>query len=260
MGKLHELLAVERDLRLQAENTVKDLLTLFKDKRGHFNGIFTTTTLKKQEGETFREPVVDKQQEVETTVGRELRWIKDFLVRKSDTSLRIAEGNMRAKADVQLGAKTLVGVPASHLLELERTLGEWLEIAKHIPTLDPGKGYAVDTSLDSKGEIYKSRTEVKERTKKTPMAITKTKATKEHPEVAELVMMDIPDADVATTWFSGAIQPAQKANILANIEAAARAVKKARMRANDIEIEQGKAGVAGELFDFAFSMEPQKID
>lgn len=237
MGKLHELLAMETSLEAQAAKCRTDLEDTFAKKRHHFEEkkeVFTSTT----EGE----PVLSRTVcDIQTTVHKELNWIKEHLRKALDASYQVAEANTRARADVVLeddaGTVLLKDVPATALLELEKRAVEVQKLVQAIPTLDPARGFEPD---DGRGAgFYKARDVVKTRTKKDTKIVVKFAPTKEHPGQAEMLTVDVPVGTVAEQEWSSLITVAEKAEMLDRAEMLVRAFRRARCRANDAEVNHG---------------------
>jgi len=66
MPKLHELLAVQGNLSGQSTKLRTDLSVLFKSKKHHFTE--TTKVFISNEEGTAKEPVLEEQQNIQTTV------------------------------------------------------------------------------------------------------------------------------------------------------------------------------------------------
>lgn len=247
MSKLHELLAVEGQLKGQAQVTRTELAGTFKNKR-HLFEKKVVTFLSSDEGSTA---VTETQSDLQSTIPDELKWIAGIWTKALDVSYNVAEANMSARADVVMedGTVILKGVPATALLELEKRAGEIQELVSSIPTLDPAKGFSLDT--DQGKSIYKAREVTKTRTKKSPRVITLATATVEHPAQAQLINEDVPVGTVTEREWSSLITPAQKGDMLERAEALRRAIKQARQRANDFQLE--KMGNCGDVvFNFVF--------
>lgn len=247
MSKLHELLAVSTNLETQAAKVRADLSNTFEKKRHLFEEKRTTFT-PLEEG---KPAVIESQSSIQSTVFRELNWIAGHLVKSIDADYQVAEANTVARADVVLdddkGTILLKGVPATALLELEKRLAEVRELISGAPTLDPAKGFDLDTQ---KGEgIYKAREVTKNRTKKEPKVIVKYEATKEHPAQTEMFVVDVPSGTISEQEWSGMITPSTKADMLDRAEQLIRAVRRARSRANDAEVDQTKK-IGSTLFKF----------
>ena len=89
-----------------------------------------------------------KAMSIQTTVQKELGWIKGHMAKALDASFQVAEANTKARADVVLeddaGTVLLKDVPATALLELEKRAVEIQQLVASIPTLDPAKGFTPD--------------------------------------------------------------------------------------------------------------------
>lgn len=234
--KLHELLAVESGLKAQTVATVADLTGTFEKKRVLFTGKNVTYSPFTEDPTSGNVGRTEEELEVNTTVPRELAWISDFLAKSLNATYQVAVGNTLAKADIVLEDDTVLAkdVPATNLLELEKRVAELLTFAKSIPTLDPAKGFKLDPD---KGEaIFRAREDVKFRTKKTTKAIVLYPHTDKHPAQVKEVTEDEKVGTVTTLEWSGLITPVQKGQIIERVEMLARAVKKARTRANEVEV------------------------
>lgn len=248
--KLHELLAVETNLETQANKVRADLAATFEKKRHLFEEkhlVFVAST----EG---AQGVVETQSDLQTTVGAQLTEIQAFLGRSLDASFQVAETNTQARADVVLeddaGTVLLRGVPATALLELEKRIAEIGTLLHAVPTLDPAKGFSPDLA---KGPgISKAREVRKTRTQKQKKLFVKYEATKEHPAQTELIDQDVPVGVIQEQEWSGLITPAEKSALLARLEVIARAVRRARSRANDAEVDTSKK-IAAPLLKYIFT-------
>lgn len=234
--KLHELLAVRTSLEQQASTTVNGLAGTFEKKQHLFTGrvkIFTP----------FGENAVartEDQLDIQTTVARELQWLKGHVVPRIDNILHIAEGNTKATGDILLDNGTIIAtaVPASALLDYERLVDTMRIFALHIPTLDPAKGFAPAPDL---GEgIYAARPVEKVRREKQKKLYTLAPATDKHAAQTQLLDEDVPTGSITESEWSSMITPAHKAAILARIEDLARAIKRARMRANATSVDTSR--------------------
>lgn len=248
MPKLHELLAVDSQLKGQANKTRTELAATFKNKRH----LFEEKRVTFQPSEEGAQAQTEEQSDIQTTVRQELKWFTDLWASAIDTSLRVAEGNTQAFADIVLDDDTVLmpHVPATALLELEKRVAEFQELLAAVPTLDPAKGFSPD---GQKGEgIYVARTRETTRTKKLQKGIILAQATKEHPAQTALITEDSPVGRLTTQEWSGLITPAQKADMLERVEALGRAVKKARSRANEVELKE-RHEIGKKLFGYVLN-------
>lgn len=248
MSKLHELLAVESNLENQAAKCRSDLVSTFEKKRHLFEEKRVTFT---PAGEGTQ-PITETQSDIQSNVDKELKWIQSHLVKALDASYQVAEANTQARADVVLedDAQTvlLTGVPATALLELEKRVAEIAALIAAVPTLDPAKGFTKDESRN----LYKAREVNKSRTRKEKKVFIKYEATKEHPAQTELLDQDVVIGAIQEQEWSGLITPAEKAELINRVEIVARAVRRARSRANDVEINS-QAKIGAKLLGYIFN-------
>ena len=247
--KLHELLAVRTSLKAQAASTQADLENTFEKKQHHFTARVKSFTPAGENAETKVEDVL----ELQTSVKGELRWIKGFMAKAMDSHLHIAEGNTKAFADIVLegGMELARAVPASTLLDLETSIEDLRKFAAKIPTLDPAKGFKLDPD---RGEgVYVARDVEKVRTQMVKKIYTLYPATDKHPAQTQLLDEQVPIGTIREREWSSMLTPAQKAEILDRIEKLARAVKKARARANEVEVDTTH-GIGGVLLTYALGV------
>jgi len=232
--KLHELLAVEGSLTNQANACRADLKNTFEKKVGRF-GEKQVWFHSNEEG---KEPVQESPPaKIETTILSELAWVTEFMTKAMDADLQIDVANTQAKADVVLedGATLATNVPATALLALEKRIGEFIDLLKTIPTLDPARGFVPDTAHGA--GIYQAGTIIKNRTKKTKETIVLYPATKEFPAQVQLIDADVSVGKIHEMEWSSLLTPAEKSDLLARAEEVGRAVRQARSRANNIDVD-----------------------
>lgn len=246
--KLFELLAVEQQLKNQAQVTRKELQNTFDKKRHLFEEKRKTFT-PLAEGAA---PVVEEQSDIQSTIPQELQWIAGIWTKQLDVSYQVAEGNTQARADIVLdnGTVLLANVPATALLELEKRSAEIQELIKTIPTLDPAKGFKPDTERGA--NIYKARDVMKSRTHKVTKPITLAAATPEHPAQVQLVPSDEVIGKITEQEWSSLITPARKAELISKAEELQRACKAALHRANSVELPTALPTCGKAIFDFVF--------
>lgn len=229
MAKLHELLAVEGNLKGQADKTRGELAVTFEKKRHLFTEKRVTFTPNTEGAQA----VVEEQLDLQTTVRRELSWVCALWAKAIDAGYQVDEANTQARGDVVLedGTVLLTNVPATALLQSEKRLNELHELIGRVPTLDPAKGFRADA--DRGKDIYRARDDSRERTKKDVRVITGAQATKEHPAQVQYINVDVPTGTIQTQEWSGLVTPAEKADMFERCETLRRAVKQARSRANE---------------------------
>lgn len=237
MPKLHELLAVHSNLETQCTQTMGQLQDTFTKKHTHFGEKLKVF----HSNEPDVAPVTEEQSALQTTVDAELSWISKFIIQAIDVSHQIDAANTQAEASIELEDGTIVAphVPATTLLELEKRLVEIQKLFQTIPTLDPVKAFELDPTFRMKG-VHKSREVVKARTAKKQRPLVLYEATKEHAAQVQLISDDVPVGTTRETEWSGMITPAEKSGLLGRVDTMIRAVKQARARANNIEVDSSK--------------------
>jgi hypothetical protein len=116
--------------------------------------------------------------------------------------------------------------------------------------LDPAKGFKQDEHREP--GIYKARETSKTRTKKTVRPMVLYEATKEHPAQVKEVTEDLPVGTILEQEWSSLITPATKADLLDRCDILVRAVRRARARANELEIDVKANKIGKKLLDFVF--------
>lgn len=232
--KLHELLAVDKSVEGQAKKASSDLANTFEKKRHLFEEKKTVFTPLAENTPATTE----HQSDIQTTVVKEFGWLSPFLSKAIDASYQIAETNTEARADISLEDGTIIAsaVPATALLELEKTIAEIQGLVGATPTLDPAKGF----SVDSQRGLFQARPVTKQRTKKDKVVLVKYEATDKHPAQTELIDKDVVVGSISEQEWSGLITPSDKAAMINRVEVLARAVRQARSRANDTVVDQKK--------------------
>jgi hypothetical protein len=249
MTKLHELLAVETSLENQANKVRTDLANTFEKKRHLFE---EKRTVFYPLGE-HEKPVTETQSDIQSTVAKELAWVQPFLTKALDASFQVADANTRAVADIVLDDEKetvlATNVPATALLELEKRCAEIHAFALAIPTLDPAKGFRPDEQRGA--GFFQAREVNKNRTKKDVKVIVKYEATKEHPAQTELMPVDVVTGKIQEQEWSGLMTPSEKAEVISRVEMLSRAVRRARSRANEIEVNT-RLKIGAPLLKFVF--------
>lgn len=250
MAKLHELLAVETNFNNQAGKTRTELAKTFADKRHLFQQVIQTY---KPFVEGAREET-EQQSDIQTSVLSEIKWLMPILSKHINTSHNVDIANTLAKADIitedSPQTPLLVGIPTTSLLRLEHRVQELHDLVDKIPTLDPAKGFQPDVA---KGDgYYKARDVVTKRTKKVFAPVVMVPASKEHPAQVEKLFEDQPVGEVHRQEWSSLITPAIKADLLDRCDRLARAIKKARARANEQEVNVEKEKIGETLLSYVF--------
>ena len=241
-NKLHELLAVEQDRKHKANQAIGETLKIFSKQDPQFDGMVKRYISLEEDSEQ----IPDEMKEMVSTVKEKLTATLEIVAQGIDANLSKEETNATglAKADLVVGDKNLGSFSATSLLALEAHLVKIKELYQNIPTLDATKKW----SFDSQKGVFKTEEEVKFRSVKRPKVIVKYEATKEHPAQTELLYLDFQVGKYETIYTSGKITPAQKSGLLKKVDDLLEAVKIARSKANNVEVNNIKVGQ--KIFDF----------
>ncbi len=244
MPKLHELLAVMADTTNAAAAIGKETLTVFAKKPDHFRGHTKTVRFfdESRAGEN-----TDETKEMVTTVADKLDHLFGVTGRHYDALFQLEEANGRAKADLVVDGVTIMKeVPATFLLGMETRLKQLREVLIAIPTLEMSTKWEADPNL---GEgMYRAQPTVTMKGEKTLKSRILVEPTKEHPAQVQQWNEDVPVARIELTHTSSMITPHEKSAMLGRMDKLISAVKKARQRANCVEV--GKTKIAKELFEY----------
>lgn len=229
MGKLHELLAVEPDLKGEAERAVSKTKGLFTEGKGKFAGQVRTYAPLEEGEEGFEDEfttlAATANGVLETLFGSFGRWM-DAAVQKEAT-------NCKARADVVVDGRVLfTDMPATALLNLEAKLLQLRAVYGSIPTNDPSEQW----TWDGQNGYYTSKPRATYKTKKVPHAFVSYEATPEHPAQVETYSEDKRVGTWTTVIHSGMLAPTDKQERVARLDQLIRAVKEARQRANAAEV------------------------
>lgn len=241
MAQLHELLAVERDIKSTTEKIITETKALFANKKDHFQGAKKTYRAYSAEDtdrpEGGYKPVV-------TSVDEKLKYVFPYIVRQMDHIFQKEKTDTIAKADIIVendageSTKLASDVPVIALVQYETLLTQIRDVVDNIPTLDP----AFEWNKDATDGLYKTKEIVRQRTKKVNKPIVMYQATDKHPAQTQLVTEDVPVGDWIELATSGAYSPIEKSRIMARVDMLLEAVKRARARANKTETVNDKIG------------------
>lgn len=244
MAKLHELLAVMADTTNAAQAVTKETVTVFTKKPDHFRGF--TKTVRYFDGSRESENT-DETKEMVTTVSDKLDYTLQSLGRHYDALLQLEEANGRAKADLVVDGVTIMAdVPATFFLGMETRLKTFRDMLLAIPTLEMSTKWEQDATLGD--GVYRSPPGVSMKTEKTLKSRILVDPTEHHPAQVQQWNEDVPVARIELTHTSSMITPHAKSAMLSRCDKLIRAVKKARQRANCVEV--GDAKIAKDIFDY----------
>lgn len=236
-NKLHQLVAVEQDLVQQSRAILDETITTFTKKAEHFDGLQKIYTPYEEDGEKL--PTSEK--EVVTTIKEKLDYTSKSLIKAIDATLSKEETNSsgQAKAVLEVDGINFGEYSATSYIALERYLERLREVYKNIPTIDTTHKWTVEEMTGRK--LYTTE-ETTYRSVKKQKAITLAAPTDKHPAQVQLITEEVPAGEYKTTYFSGKITPLAKSNYLEKIDNLILAVKQAREKANQAEVNNIKIG------------------
>jgi hypothetical protein len=247
MAKLHEILAVGGDAVTTANKVNEEAIGTFTKKPDHF---LRSVTSVEHLSDDERNLDTTEHKDMVTTVFEKLRYLIRSNARAHDITLSKEATNQKAMADIEIDGKTIASnVPATFLLGLENKLAELRKVYEAMPTLAPGPEWLLDPTLRSGGGVYRSvHPDQRFRTRKSVRPIILVPATQHHPAQVTTVNEDPAVAKVTVQTWSGMISSAQKSDLLGRVDQLRQAVKRARQRANNVEVDNRKIGEA--MFEF----------
>jgi hypothetical protein len=236
---LHEILAVEQDLKGNAERARTTTLESFRSKQTHYTGL----------RRTFRpfavdENAVDDQAaerlEAETrlakTVAGELESALAIVAEAMTVGFQIDEANTRAKADIVVDGETIAAdMPATFLLQLERRLREIRSVIREAPIFDPVRPWTADPDAD-RPHVLRAEPVTTIRKGRARKYNVMVEATKEHPAQVDVVEVEEPVGEIRSYEWTGKLSIAKKTALVDQVDKLIAAVKQARSRANAIEV------------------------
>jgi hypothetical protein len=249
-GQLHELIAVEKDVKGTTEKIIIEAHKTFTDRKDHFTEMFKTYSPinpedpEKLEGES--KPLV-------TTVADKLTYFEKMVKRHFDVIIQKEATNAIAKADIIVeaedGTETTVAkdVPVAALVQFENLFERIrAEVYNVIPTLDPSvKWIAPDKARPG---VYSTAEITRTRTRKTKKVIQLAPATDKFQAQTQLIDADEPAGYWKQIDRSGMLSPGEKSDLLDKYTRLIEGIKKARARANTTPVVSVK--IANDLFGF----------
>jgi len=254
MAKLHELLAVEGDLEGTYKKVIEETIVTFTKRSDHFFGAEKTLNLFDESRK--EETPAPQRKELVDTVPSKLAYTQDHIVRYLDAVLQKEATNQVAVADIIVDGVTIAkDMPATFLLGLENKLKYIRKVYEEAPTLPPAIKWEKDPGLGD--NVY--RRVYPERTFKTSKTFQhKVLVPAQFPKEGE-GGQSLPAqiekweetqnvGEYTTAQWSGMITPTEKSVLLGRVDKLIRAVKKARQRANGVQVT--KTTIGKELFDY----------
>jgi hypothetical protein len=247
--QLHEVLAVEQELKGKAESARAQTTETFHTQQNHFCGMrrtFRPFAVEEQEASGER---LEAETNLATTVPEELAKLLATVGEAIDLGYQIDEANTRARADVVVGDRTIAAdVPATFLLQLERRLRELRAVFREAPCYDPVRLWSPDPSAEKK-HVMRAEPVVTIRKQKTRKYKVTYEATKEHPAQVDIFEVDEPVGEIRSYEWTGMLATGARSAMIERIDQLLAAVKQARSRANTVEVDTQRR-IAHAMVDF----------
>lgn len=240
MAQLHEILAAEKTAVNTRDQLTKDTENKFAKGENYFTGFSKTLEmLGDNPSNSAIEAAARQDKALPTTVVATLdyylaRWAnaEDVLFQKNKT-------NTAAIADLEFrGSVIATGIPVDELMGLEVRLSDLRKLMTQIPTLDASREWEPDVSAAQAGTWKAVNPQVTTKTEKKVTPVILYPATDKHPAQIEKVTEDVPVGTFTLSVISGATTAIQKANVIAVLDDLIIEVKKARTRANSVEVQK----------------------
>lgn len=240
--KLFEVVAVEKGVKGRTYSALTEL-----DKKAQkadpYNGFSKSFAAKDEDGETYP----PESRKVTLRAADVLNEIRVQCAEAFDLEASKDRTNMKAKADVVVGGHTMIeGAPVSLILYLEKQITDVRTMIDRMPMLDENEDWILDPATG----LHKTQPTQTHKTRKVQKGIVLYPATEQHPAQTQLVTIDEIAGWWTTTKASGAIPYDEKKAIIANCDQLLKALKQARERANDIEVDPFEVGE--DIFEYLF--------
>lgn len=245
MAKMHQLLAVKKDLAQRANEIYGETVKVLK-KAHLFHGSVKSYE-HFDEAEATLAAIPDEIEVMGYTVEEKLQWFDEQFSRLIDADYQIDTTNGEAFGDLKIGEKVISAVPAAFLLDLVGHFTKVRALYANIPVLDPKHAWTL-TPDQGKNVYGTAQNEITYRTKKTLGHKVLVEATPEHPAQVEKWNEDVRIGKFTKKIWSGATTAHDKALLLARIDQVIEAAKIALSQAN--EKEHSKEKIAKQLFDW----------
>lgn len=239
---LHQILAVERGISKTADREITNGYQLLQ-KPALMEGMARTYQPKDDDGDRLP----SENQYVQLRSDDILDDIRKAFETLMDITAVRDFGNQSAVADVVVDGNVLISkAPAPYLLWLEKQLDHINTVVSKIPVLSPEHEWEWNDNVDA----FSAQPVETQRTKKVPEVLVKAPATDKHPAQVEVFMKDVVDGYWTTVRFSGARPAGEVSNMSARVQAVRDAVRIARSRANETEVEHLK--ISAPLLNYIF--------
>lgn len=243
--KFHALLAVVPDLENRAKTTLASVLNSFTKRLELFQGYQKSLKMFSVDG-SGNEAAIQAVEasgsefhEVSLTVTEALKNLESDVSNFYKVLAQKEVTNQLATADVLLpdGKMLIEKAPATLLLALESKLDKLREVYQSIPVLKTGTSW-VKEDTQREGVFRAMNPEVRIKTENKKRFQETSKATDRHPAQVAAWDENVPVGEFTTQHWSSMLPVHKKTQILDRIDVLIQAVKKARMRANNVDVPE----------------------
>jgi hypothetical protein len=244
MAKLHEILAVEQELKGRKEKAISRAWDLFQNHTQDFKGGIKTLEMF-DESRSSEEAAGEERIEVIASVNGILTEVFSDVSDFWDGRLQKEASNQLAVADIIVDGKTIAEhVPVTFLLSMEDELKQLRMMLEKIPVLDSAMAWEKNPQ---KGEFFwkTSQSIVRNKTEQTVQhkILVPAKDNGGHPAQVQVWNENVPVGKYTSITFSGMLPENEKRKMLVKVSTLLNAVKKARQRANCQEVEDRHIGI-----------------
>jgi len=243
MSKQHELLAVERDVKIRFNKIIEEAQATFSKRVSHFDESHKCYSPTNEE---FASDRPDEEHTVMvTTVPEKLEYVMPYFEKVADVILQKEGTNQNAKADIVVFGRGIEkqviaqGVSVQALLQYEDVLSNIRSVIESTPTLDPARKWIPSTT---RKHVFDAQEFKRVRTKKVQKPIVLYQATDKHPAQTQLIVEDMVVGEYTHSDHSGRLSPLQKSRMLERCDVLLAAVRVARAKANDIDHIKDEVG------------------
>lgn len=250
MTKIHELIAIEKDVKKTSQAIIGETGNTFHSKKSHFEGSIKTFQPRNDEEENTYQ---DEVSHTVTSVKEKLEYFNPYMIKLMDIISEKENANCGARGDIQIDnddeatfSIIAENVPVQALVQYEKILEQIKAVYLRIPTNDPKYQWSPD---ESKGDGYWRTGESKRRkTRKIEKLDVVVQATDKFPAQVAKRFVDEFEGNWIETKFSGMMSPLQKSQLLERLEKVIAAIKMARSRANLTDVANRK--ISRGIFDY----------
>lgn len=187
---------------------------------------------------------------ITATVPQNLNYLATVVAKYYDVNLQKETTNQTAKADLIIDGVVIGNdIPAVYLLGMETKLKAWRTVLEAIPTMAPG----VDWVPAPETGMYVYRSKDVSHDVKTAKTVEHKVQVQPNPNIpCTFVAIDINKniGEYTESLSTGMIFSADKAKLIERLDNLLKAVKQARMRANDVELV--KCSIGDNIMSYLF--------